>query len=139
MLLIAYLFAGRTSSLKGTTGTAFAFGLQSGIGQLGGVIGPQIFRSEYAADGYKIPYSVCTATIAGGFFGCCLCWYLTRNLEWDVRRVRLNRIKAEREGRLYVEDDVKVYEERQVYSKGLKRANSDTRGGRVNEVSLVTV
>ena len=48
-----------------------------------------------------------------------MCWYLTYNLEWDVRRIRLNRIKAERQGKLYVEDDVKVYEERQVYTKTL--------------------
>ncbi len=123
-LLIAV--AGRTSSLKGTTGTAFAFGLQSGIGQLGGVIGPQIFRSQYASDGYKIPYSICTAAIAAGFFGGCLCWYLTRNLERDVRRVKLNRIKAEREGRLYVGDDFDVYEERQFYSKGIRKVKGGT-------------
>ncbi|KAF2494550.1 MFS general substrate transporter [Lophium mytilinum] len=105
-------WAWRTSSLKGTTGTAFAFGLQSGIGQLGGVIGPQIFRQKYKANGYRVSYGICLAAIAAGFFGGCWCWYITRNLETDVRRVRKNRIRAANKGELYVKDDVKAFEER---------------------------
>lgn len=100
---------GRTSSLKGTTGTAFAFGLQSGVGRLGGVIGPQIFQSRYAADGYRVPYSICTATIGGGFLGCVICWYLTQKLEQDVRRVQKERIQAEQRGQLYTGPDVDVH------------------------------
>ncbi|EPE08706.1 pantothenate transporter [Ophiostoma piceae UAMH 11346] len=96
----------RSSSLKGSTGTAFAYGLQSGIGQLGGVIGPQIFRSQYVSNGYKVPYSVCTACIAGGFFGCLLCWYLTYRLENDVLRVQHEQIKAKLQNKLYTGDDV---------------------------------
>lgn len=76
------------------------------MGQLGGVIGPQIFRSKYAAAGYKVPYSICTACIAGGFFGCLLCWWLTGSVEKEVRRVRLAKIKAEKEGHLYTGEDV---------------------------------
>jgi hypothetical protein len=93
------------------------FGLQSGVGQLGGVIGPQIFLSKYAKDGYKVSYAVCTATIAAGPFGCCLCWYLTHNLEWDIQRVRQERNKANQEGKRHLKDDIRVYEERKVYSK----------------------
>ncbi|KAF2802258.1 retrograde regulation protein 2 [Mytilinidion resinicola] len=115
-------WAWRTSSLKGTTGTAFAFGLQSGIGQLGGVIGPQIFRQKYKADGYKVSYGICLAAIAAGFFGGCWCWYITRNLETDVRRVRKNRIRAAKEGELYVKDDVKAFEEREFYKRGVRGA-----------------
>ncbi|KAI1618115.1 retrograde regulation protein 2 [Exophiala viscosa] len=111
----------RTSSLSGTTGTAFALGFQSGIGQLGGVVGPQIFRSKYAAGGYKVSYGVCTGALAGCFLANCLNWYLTRNLEWDVRRVRLQRIKAEREGRLFTEDEVKFFNEREHFTKTLKK------------------
>jgi hypothetical protein len=46
-------------------------------------------------------------------------WWLTRNVEYDVRRIRRLRIKEEKQGRVYGEDDVAVYEERQFYS-GLK-------------------
>ncbi|KAG9788874.1 hypothetical protein KCU88_g1633, partial [Aureobasidium melanogenum] len=111
----------RTSSLCGTTGTAFALGLQSGLGQLGGVIGPQIFRQKYAADGYRVSYAVCTGALAGCFLANCLSWYLTRNLEWDVRRIRRQRIKAEKEGRIFTEDEVKFFHERQHFTKTLKK------------------
>lgn len=47
-------------------------------------------------------------------------WWLTRNVEWDVRRIRRQRIKAEKEGRVFAEDDVKVYDERKFYS-GVKK------------------
>lgn len=110
---------GRTSSLKGTTGTAFAFGLQNAVGQVGGAIGPQIFRSEYAYNGYKTSYAICLAAIVAGFIGVCVSWFLTRNLETDVRRIQQKRIAAHEEGRVYGEDDVKVYNERQFFAKGL--------------------
>lgn len=48
-------------------------------------------------------------------------WWLTRNVEWDVRRIRRLRIKAEKSGNMYAEDDVKVFEERKFYGKGLSR------------------
>lgn len=67
-------WAWRTSSLKGTTGTAFAMSLQSGVGQLGGVIGPQIFRSKYAADRYRVSYAVCVGALWGCFLFNCLSW-----------------------------------------------------------------
>lgn len=115
----------RTSSLSGSTGTAFALGLQSGIGQVGGIIGPQLFRSKFAYNGYKVPYAVCTAALGGCFLFNCLSWYLTRNLEWDVHRIHRERIKAEREGRIFTEDDVKVYHERQHYTTTLKRQGAE--------------
>ena len=115
----------RTSSLSGTTGTAFALGLQSGMGQIGGAIGPQIFQSKYAYNGYKVSYGVCTAALVGCFLANCLSWYFTRNLEWDVRRVKRHRIMAEKEGRLFTEDDVKFFHERQHITKTLKRTEVD--------------
>jgi hypothetical protein len=47
-------------------------------------------------------------------------WWLTRNVEWDVRRIKRQRIRAEKEGRVFAEDDVKVYDERKFYS-GVKK------------------
>jgi hypothetical protein len=96
--------------------------LQSGIGQLGGVIGPQIFRSKFAADGYRTSYAICVGALGGCFLFNCLSWYLTRNLEWDVHRIRRQRIKAEKEGRLFTEDEVKYLDERKRFTKGLKRS-----------------
>jgi nitrate/nitrite transporter NarK len=96
----------RSSSLKGTTGTAFAFGLQSGVGQLGGVIGPQIFLSRYAPT-YRVPFGVCLACIVGALLAAAVCWYLTREVEAEVQRVHRGRLKAHREGKLFNGQDIK--------------------------------
>lgn len=94
--------------MKGTTGTAFAYGLQSGVGQLGGVIGPQIFRAKYAANGYKVSYGICCASVGISFCAAVWSWWLTSDLEREVRRVHLERIRAKKEGKLFVGEDVRV-------------------------------
>jgi hypothetical protein len=38
-------------------------------------------------------------------------------VEWDVRRIRRLRIKSERGGKIFADDDVKVFEERKFYGK----------------------
>lgn len=43
---------------------------------------------------------------------------MTRNVEWDVRRIRRLRIKSEKGGKMYADDDVKVFEERKFYGAG---------------------
>jgi nitrate/nitrite transporter NarK len=107
--------AGRSSTLKGTTGTAFTLAFQSCVGQVGGVIGPQLFRSRFAHNGYKTSFAICASVIGAGLLANLWTWWLTRNVEWDVRRIRRLRIKAEKEGRVFAEDDVRVYEERNFY------------------------
>lgn len=44
-------------------------------------------------------------------------WWLTRNVEWDVRRIRRLRIKAEKEGKVYGAEDMHVYQERDTLSR----------------------
>jgi len=114
-------WAWRSSSLIGSTGTAFALAFQSCVGQVGGVIGPQLFREKWAYNGYKTSFAICAAAIGAGLFANLWTWWLTRNIEWDVRRIRRLRIKAAKKGDLYVEDDIKVLETREFYT-GLKRA-----------------
>ncbi|KAE8441803.1 hypothetical protein EG329_004316 [Mollisiaceae sp. DMI_Dod_QoI] len=114
-------WAWRSSTLKGSTGTAFTLALQTSVAQAGGVIGPQLFQSKWAYNGYKASFGICTAAIVVGFFANCYTWYLTRNVEWDVRRIRRERIKAKKTGRLFIEDDIKVYHEREFFSKTLRK------------------
>uniref|UniRef100_A0A0B7KF50 Major facilitator superfamily (MFS) profile domain-containing protein n=1 Tax=Bionectria ochroleuca TaxID=29856 RepID=A0A0B7KF50_BIOOC len=114
-------WAWRSATLVGSTGTAFTLAFQSSVGQVGGVIGPQMFQSKYAYNGYKVPFAICSAAIGGGWLASALTWWLTRNVEWDVRRIRRLRIKAEREGKVFADDDVQVINERNFYGKGLKR------------------
>lgn len=115
------MYPGRSSSLKGTTGTAFTLAFQSCVGQVGGVIGPQLFQDKWAYNRYKASFGICAAAIICGWAANLWVWWLTRNVEWDVLRVRRLRIQAEREGQVYAgDDDVKVYEEREFYG-GLRK------------------
>ena len=78
-----------------------------------------------AHNGYKVSFGICAAAIIVGLFAKCYTWYLTRNVEWDVRRIRRERIKAEKAGRLFVEDDIKVFHEREFFSKTLKKGKDN--------------
>ncbi|KAE8153085.1 major facilitator superfamily domain-containing protein [Aspergillus avenaceus] len=114
-------WAWRTSSLKGTTGAAFTLAFQSCVGQVGGVIGPQLFQSRFAYNGYKTPFAICAGVIGAACVANGWTWWLTRNVEWDVRRIRRLRIQEQRQGRIYADDDVRVYEEREFY-QGIKKS-----------------
>ncbi|KAL2072048.1 hypothetical protein VTL71DRAFT_11391 [Oculimacula yallundae] len=111
-------WAWRSSTLTGTTGTAFTLAFQSCVGQVGGVIGPQLFQSKYAHNGYKTPFAICAAAIGAGWLANVWTWWLTRNVEWDVRRIRRLRIKSEKNGEVFADDDVRVFEERKVFGRG---------------------
>ena len=104
------------------TGTAFTLAFQSCIGQVGGVVGPQLFQSKFAHNGYKTSFAICAAATIIGWAANLWTWWLTRNVEWDVRRVRRLRITAGKEGIVYGEGDVHVYEEREFYG-GLSKKN----------------
>ncbi|KAI9935109.1 hypothetical protein ASPWEDRAFT_116819 [Aspergillus wentii DTO 134E9] len=116
-------WAWRSSSLKGTTGAAFTLAFQSCVGQVGGVIGPQLFQSKYAYNGYKTPFAICAAMVGAACLANLWTWWLTRNVEWDVCRIRRLRIKEEKKGRIYADDDVRVYEEREFY-RGTRREDT---------------
>ncbi|KAK5130038.1 hypothetical protein LTR08_002512 [Meristemomyces frigidus] len=113
-------WAWRSSTLQGMTGTAFILAFQSCIGQVGGVIGPQLFQSKFAHNGYKTSFGICAAAIIVGWLANLWTWLLTRNIEWDVRRIKRLRITAGKDGAVYADDDVRVHEERRFYG-GLGR------------------
>jgi hypothetical protein len=60
-------WAWRSATMSGSTGTASTLGLQSGIAQLGGIIGPQLFQSRFASNGYKTSFAIAGSTIIAGF------------------------------------------------------------------------
>lgn len=51
------------------------------LGQVGGVIAPQLFLDRYAYHGYKTPFAVMSATVGGTWLLTAWNWYLTRDLE----------------------------------------------------------
>lgn len=98
----------RSATLTGATGAAFGLAFQNCVGQVGGVISPQLFRSRYAYNGYKTPFAVCAAMTGGAWLFTVMGWYLTWTLEKDVRRVRKLRNEAEEQGEIYTGEDVLV-------------------------------
>ncbi|KAH7090733.1 high-affinity nicotinic acid transporter [Paraphoma chrysanthemicola] len=114
-------WAWRSATLIGSTGTAFTLGLQSGIAQLGGVVGPQLFQSKWAHNGYKTSFAIAAAFTIAGWVSNLWTWWLTRNTEYDVMRVRRLANQARKEGRTNTVD-IKVFEERRFYvGRGLRR------------------
>ncbi|KAH7392484.1 high-affinity nicotinic acid transporter [Pyrenochaeta sp. MPI-SDFR-AT-0127] len=114
-------WAWRSATLVGSTGTAFTLGLQSGIAQLGGVVGPQLFQSKWAHNGYKTSFAIAAAFTITGWVSNLWTWWLTRNTEYDVMRIRRLANQARKEGRTNVED-IKIFQERRFYSGlGLRR------------------
>lgn len=113
----------RSATTVGATGTAFTYGLQSGVAQLGSVAGPQLFVSRWAYNGYKYSFAIAASVIFVGFFANLWTWWLTRNTEFDVMRVRRLVRKVKKHGEVFHGDDVRIFEERQFYD-GLKRTHA---------------
>jgi len=105
-------WAWRSSTLKGSTGAAFTLGFQNCVGQVGGVVGPQIFLEKWAYNRYKNSFAIAASAVIAAAFSNLLTWWLTRNVELDVLRIARLRRQAQKEGRIFSEDDVHVFEER---------------------------
>ncbi|CEJ61091.1 Putative Pantothenate transporter [Penicillium brasilianum] len=95
----------RVQTTSRATGSAFSIGFVNSYGQIGGAIGPQLFRSEYAPH-YTVPFSV-----AMGLVGVCavlilVTWWVTWDTERDTRRLKLAKIAAEKRGETILEDVV---------------------------------
>jgi MFS family permease len=79
-------------TLKGSTEVGFSMAFANTIGQLGGIIGPQIFRSRYAPR-YTIPYAVCLIFIGIGLFTTFFLWKLTSAIVSKTFVERKERLK----------------------------------------------
>ncbi|KAJ0387429.1 hypothetical protein COL922a_002249 [Colletotrichum nupharicola] len=94
----------RVRTTSRATGSAFSIGFVNSYGQIGGAIGPQIFRSKYAPR-YQTSFAAAMALVGCCAIITCITWWVTRKTESDTRRLKRARVRAEREG-LAVLDDV---------------------------------
>uniref|UniRef100_A0A0B7KI15 Major facilitator superfamily (MFS) profile domain-containing protein n=1 Tax=Bionectria ochroleuca TaxID=29856 RepID=A0A0B7KI15_BIOOC len=105
----------RTSIMSGSTGAAFAIGLQSSVAQLGAAIGPQFFQQKWASDRYRNSFLIGTAITLAALVTNLWTWWLTRDIERRVNEVRKATLKARREGRAYTgNEDIDVLGDRKV-------------------------
>jgi MFS family permease len=71
---------------------------------------------------------ICAAAIIASWACNLWTWWLTRDIEWDVLRVRRLRIQAEKSGEVLSNDDVKYFDERQFYGGLHKRDGEGVTG-----------
>ena len=95
----------RVQTTSRATGSAFSIGFVNSYGQIGGGIGPQIFKSKYAPH-YTVPFAV-----AMGLVGLCtiltlVTWWVTWDTERDTRRLKLAKMEADKRGEIILEDVV---------------------------------
>ncbi|OJJ32918.1 hypothetical protein ASPWEDRAFT_53001 [Aspergillus wentii DTO 134E9] len=95
----------RVQTTSSATGSAFSIGFVNSYGQIGGAIGPQIFRSEYAPK-YTVPFAVTMGLIAGCILLTLGTWWVTRGTERSTRRLKLARLEAMKRGEAVLEDVV---------------------------------
>lgn len=102
----ACMWPWRLQTTSRATGSAFSIGFVNSLGQIGTVVGPQIFRSRFA------PHYSESFGIAMCFTGCCIIltcvtWWMTRTTEKQTRQVHQLRIAAAKRGeRLDLDADV---------------------------------
>ncbi|KAK7739818.1 hypothetical protein SLS62_011207 [Diatrype stigma] len=95
----------RVQTTSRATGSAFSIGFVNSYGQIGGAIGPQLFRSAYAPK-YTLSFAVAMALV-----GCCMVvtvitWWVTRKTESNTRKLKLARIAAAKKGEAILDDVV---------------------------------
>lgn len=95
----------RVQTTSRATGSAFSIGFVNSYGQIGGAVGPQIFRSAYAPR-YRVPFASAMGLVSACILVTLGTWWVTRETEKDTRRLKLARRRAEARGETILEDVV---------------------------------
>ncbi|KAI1764258.1 putative pantothenate transporter [Hypoxylon sp. FL1150] len=95
----------RVQTTAKATGSAFSIGFVNSYGQIGGAIGPQIFRSAYAPR-YQVSFASAMALVACCAFTTLITWWVTRQTESDTRKLKLARIAAAKRDDAILDDVV---------------------------------
>ncbi|KAI0970136.1 major facilitator superfamily domain-containing protein [Xylaria arbuscula] len=93
----------RVQTTSRATGSAFSIGFVNSYGQIGGAIGPQIFRSAYAPK-YTVSFGVAVGLVAACALTTLLTWWVTRQTESDTRKLKRARIAASKRDETILND-----------------------------------
>ncbi|KAL4964475.1 major facilitator superfamily domain-containing protein [Aspergillus stella-maris] len=93
----------RVQTTSRATGSAFAIGFVNSYGQIGGAIGPQMFKSQYAPR-YTVPFAAAMALVGVCAVLTLVTWWVTWESERDTRRLKLAKMRAEKRGEVILED-----------------------------------
>ncbi|GAP91789.1 putative pantothenate transporter [Rosellinia necatrix] len=95
----------RVQTTSRATGSAFSIGFVNSYGQIGGAIGPQIFRSIYAPK-YTASFGAATGLVGACFITTLITWWVTRQTESDTRKLKRARNAASKRGETILDDVV---------------------------------
>lgn len=81
--LQACLWARRVASLRGASASALGIGLLNAVSQFSGILGPQLFRTDYAPR-YHNSIIASLVFVGGAFLSVLASWYLMEaDLSWS--------------------------------------------------------
>ncbi|MBE3042500.1 hypothetical protein IMZ48_07965 [Candidatus Bathyarchaeota archaeon] len=95
----------RVQTTARATGSAFGIGFVNSYGQIGGAIGPQIFREAFAPR-YKESFASAMGVVGVCVVVTLVTWWVTAGTEADTRRLKRARVRAEEEGMAVLDDVV---------------------------------
>ncbi|KAL5322572.1 hypothetical protein ACEPPN_010545 [Leptodophora sp. 'Broadleaf-Isolate-01'] len=93
----------RVQTTERATGSAFSIGFVNSYGQIGGALGPQIFRSQYAPH-YTVSFAIAMSLVGCAIVMNLITWYVTRRTEKETRMLKLAMVKAAKRGEAILED-----------------------------------
>jgi hypothetical protein len=95
----------RVQTTSRATGSAFSIGFVNSYGQIGGAVGPQIFRQQFAPR-YKESFASAMGLVGACAIVTSITWWVTRGTEAETRRLKRARVRAERQGLAILNDVV---------------------------------
>ena len=93
----------RLQTTARATGSAFAISFSNSLGQIGTVIGPQIFRSKFAPR-YTTSFAVAIAVTGACVLSTAWTWWITRETERKTRYLKKMRIAAGKREAVVLDD-----------------------------------
>ncbi|KAI1348216.1 major facilitator superfamily domain-containing protein [Xylaria sp. FL0043] len=93
----------RVQTTSRATGSAFSIGFVNSYGQIGGAIGPQIFRSAFAPK-YTVSFGVAAGLVAACAITTLITWWVTRQTESDTRKLKRARVAASKRNQTILDD-----------------------------------
>jgi len=93
----------RVQTTSKATGSAFSIGFVNSYGQIGGALGPQIFRSKYAPR-YATSFGVAMAIVGLAIATNLVTWWFTNDVEVETRKLKRARIEAAKRGEAVLDD-----------------------------------
>jgi hypothetical protein len=82
------------------------------VGQVGGVVAPQLFQSKYAYNGYRTPFAICAGAMAGATLAHSWTRWLTKDVERAIWSERCLRMRAELESKVNVREHITAYKQK---------------------------